>query len=99
MMEYLLLANTATNALALGFLFVGAAKPHIFAEDFLIKLGAMLAGIGLMGQVLRNLQYFATGVSPADLDLPFWMLKDLGIVIMIFGYAVRGLVTNTTKGV
>lgn len=90
MMDYLLILNTALNALAMGFIFLGAAKAHIFAEDMTIRVGAMLAAFGLMGQVVRNLQFFATGISPADLDLPFWMLKDLGIVVMVFGYAMRG---------
>lgn len=95
MIEALLYANIFVNVMALSFVFFGAAKPHVFAEDPLIRFGAMVACFGLLGQAVRNTQYFLTGVSPADADLPFWMLKDVGLVIMILGYAVRGPVGET----
>lgn len=97
MMDYMLIMNTALNALAMGFVFLGAARPHIFAEDMTIRVGAMIAAFGLMGQVVRNLQFFATGVSPQDIENPFWMAKDLGLVLMIFGYAMRGPLLKAGK--
>lgn len=75
--------------MAVAFVFVGAAKPHIFAEDLLIRIGAMLASFGLVGQVLRNFQFLMTGQSPNDADFPTWMLKDAGLCLMILGYAMR----------
>lgn len=75
--------------MAVAFVFVGAAKPHIFAEDLLIRLGAMLAAFGLLGQVLRNFEYLLTGRSPNDAEFPTWMLKDAGIGLMVLGYAMR----------
>lgn len=85
----LIYANTLLNIMASAFVLFGAAKPHIFGEPLVIRVGATIAVFGLMGQAMRNIQYFLTGVSPSDIDLPFWMLKDLGLFIMIFGYAMR----------
>ena len=75
--------------MAVMFVMVGAAHPHITKEDAMIRWGAIIACFGLVGQVLRNIQYLATGVSPSDADLPFWMLKDFGLCVMIYGYAIR----------
>jgi hypothetical protein len=38
-----------------------------------------------------------TGYSPHDAELPFWMLKDLGLCMMIFGYAIRAKVNKETR--
>lgn len=89
MIDMLFHFNTWTNIMAIAFVFVGAAKPHIFAEDLLIRVGAMLAAFGLLGQVLRNFEYLLTGNSLSDAQLPLWMLKDLGLCLMILGYAMR----------
>lgn len=99
MTDFLFYSNTFTNIMAVAFVFIGAAKPHLFAEEPVIKVGAMLACFGLLGQALRNLQFLLTGISPHDADLPLWMLKDLGIVVMVLGYAMRGpLGKISTKG-
>lgn len=98
MTEILMHLNTYTNIMAVAFVLIGAAKPHIFAEDKVIKIGAVFAVFGLMGQAMRNIQYFVTGVSPSDIELPFWMLKDLGLFIMILGYAMRSPIAQKIKG-
>jgi membrane associated rhomboid family serine protease len=98
MIDYLFYFNTFTNVMAVAFVFIGAAMPHIMKEDPVIKVGAFLACFGLMGQALRNIQFLMTGISPPDSELPLWMLKDLGLVIMIFGYAMRGSIPNKLKG-
>jgi hypothetical protein len=98
MIETLLHFNTFINALAVVFVFYGAARPHVFAEDPIIRYGALIACFGLLGQAGRNIQFFATGVSPLDVDAPYWMLKDLGVCMMILGYAMRGPIGKTLKG-
>lgn len=96
MIEFFLQFNTFTNAMAVGFAVIGAARPHIFAEDPAIRIGAFIAVFGLLAQAARNIEFFATGISPADIEAPFWALKDLGLVIMIYGYAMRP--NPTVKG-
>jgi hypothetical protein len=93
----LMYANTFLNIMASAFVLFGAAKPHVFGEPLVIRIGAVLAVFGLMGQAMRNVQYFLTGVSPSDIDLPFWMLKDLGLFVMIFGYAMRSPMVENLK--
>lgn len=97
MTEFLMHFNTYTNIMAVCFVLFGAAKPHVFGEPFVIRLGAVVAVFGLLGQSMRNIQYFLTGVSPSDIDLPFWMLKDLGLFIMFLGYAMRSPLAKDLK--
>jgi hypothetical protein len=96
--ELLFHANTYLNAMAVAFVLFGAARPHIFAEDALIKIGAFIACFGLAGQAARNLQFLFTGISPSDSDELSWMLKDLGLCIMFLGYAMRGPIGDKLKG-
>jgi hypothetical protein len=83
--------------MAVMFVLIGTASPHIKKEDALIKFGAIIACFGLVSQVLRNIQFMVTGYSPHDAELPFWMLKDLGLCMMIFGYAIRAKVNKETR--
>ncbi len=97
MIDFLFYANSFLSVMAVMFVMVGAALPHIKNEDMLIKWGAIIACFGLIGQVLRNIQFLVTGYSPHDTELPLWMLKDFGLCMMIFGYAVRAKVNKETK--
>ena len=97
MIEFLFFANSILSVMAVMFVLIGAALPHIKNEDALIKWGAIIACFGLVGQVLRNIQFLVTGHSPHDAEFPLWMLKDFGLCIMIFGYAVRAKVNKETK--
>jgi hypothetical protein len=97
MIEFLFFANSILSVMAVMFVLIGAALPHIKNEDALIKWGAIIACFGLLGQVLRNIQFLVTGHSPHDAELPLWMLKDLGLCVMIFGYAIRAKVNKETK--
>ena len=97
MIEALLHFNSFTNIMAIGFVFFGAAKPHVFAEDTMIRLGAMVACFGLLGQTARNTEFFLTGISPTDTQQVYWMLKDFGLFLMILGYAMRSPLADTFK--
>lgn len=96
-LDVLFYLNTYSNILAVALVMLGAAKPFIIREDPVIRVGAMLACFGLLGQAFRNFEFFMTGVSPVDTELPFWMLKDLGLVVMVVGYAMRGSLADTVK--
>ena len=50
------------------------------------KIGLQVAAIGLIAQAFRNIYFMITGVSAQDSDLPLWVLKDLGIAMIAFGY-------------
>jgi hypothetical protein len=52
------------------------------------RLGMLVTACGLLGQAARNLVYVQTGHSPSDIEMPFWVLKDFGILILAlhFGY-------------
>ena len=89
MITTLFYVNSFLSVAAVMFVLIGAALPHIKNEDVLIKWGAIIACFGLVGQVLRNIQFLVTGYSPHDAEIPLWMLKDLGLCVMIFGYAIR----------
>ena len=44
---------------------------------------------GLIGQFARSYIALSTGVAPTDAQIPFWVLKDLGIIIYGFHYALK----------
>jgi hypothetical protein len=92
MTEFLFYVNTLLSCIAIMFVFMGAAHAHIFREDPIIKFGAAVACFGLLGQLFRNVQFLTSGISPPDSEFPLWMLKDLGIFLMLLGYAMRGSV-------
>ena len=98
MTELLFHANTYLNVMAVAFVLFGAARPHVFAEDALIKTGAFISCFGLAGQASRNLQFLFTGISPSDVDEISWMLKDLGLFVMFLGYAMRGPIGKPLEG-
>lgn len=52
------------------------------------RLGMLVTASGLLGQAARNLVFVLTGHSPSDLEMPFWVLKDIGLVILAlhFGF-------------
>ncbi|MCH2165924.1 MAG: hypothetical protein MK098_14955 [Marinovum sp.] len=51
------------------------------------RLGMLVTACGLLGQSARNLVYVITGHSPSDLEMPFWVLKDYGLVILTLHFA------------
>jgi len=52
------------------------------------RLGLSVIAAGLIGQFGRNIYYLQTGISPSDLQLPLWVLKDYGIVILAVSFWV-----------
>lgn len=89
MIEFLFYLSSFLSTMAITCVMFGVAHPHIVKEDPLIKWGAIISCFGMLGQVLRNIQFLVSGISPTDSELLFWMLKDLGLCMMIYGYALR----------
>lgn len=81
---------TVTNLTAAVIIFAGALSERMRLYPSWHKVGLMIAGLGLVAQALRNIQFLATGISPSDADMPLWALKDAGISLVAFGYAYLG---------
>lgn len=93
MMEAGFVALTLINLAAAAIIFGGALSERMRLYPTWHKVGLILAAFGLVAQALRNVHFLYTGVSPSDLDFPFWALKDLGIATIGFYYlhhALRG---------
>ena len=69
-------------ALADGF-FVG--------KHFTVKVAVASMIAGLIGQFARSYIALSTGVAPTDAQIPFWVLKDLGIIAYGLHYALKCL--------
>jgi hypothetical protein len=52
-------------------------------------IGFICTLIGLASQALRNIYFFKTGIAPIDSDLPIWVLKDIGILIIALTYIMK----------
>lgn len=50
------------------------------------RLGLALIAIGLLGQAARDYVAITTGISPRDIDMPWWIFKDLGIFALAAMY-------------
>lgn len=47
-------------------------------------MGLSVGALGLVFQAMRNIQFLMTGISPSDVDLPIWFLKDMGYALIAF---------------
>jgi hypothetical protein len=36
--------------------------------------------------VYRNISYYLSGIAPIDSDLPIWLFKDIGILVVALTY-------------
>jgi hypothetical protein len=79
-------ALTFFNILASVILFCGLLSDRLRLYPVWHKIGLLLAVVGLLSQVFRNIIYLGTGVSPSDATLPLWACKDIGIDIIAFYY-------------
>jgi hypothetical protein len=52
--------------------------------NWVMAVGLYLSTIGLVAQVGRTNHYLKFGVYPVDEWFPVWVLKDIGISIIIF---------------
>jgi hypothetical protein len=77
---------TAVDIAAATIIFLGALKERMRLYPSWHKAGLILASVGLVAQAFRNVQYLVTGTSLPDADMPLWVLKDLGISLIAFGY-------------
>ena len=80
-------------ALADGF-FVG--------NHWTVKVAVALMIAGLVGQFARSYIALSTGIAPTDAQVPFWVLKDLGIIMYSVHYVLQCLghlkiITKTMK--
>jgi hypothetical protein len=78
-------------------LFLGALSPRMRLYPAWHRIGLLAAVVGLFAQAGRNIEYMFTGISPNDADLPLWALKDLGIDIIAYTYAGRGILSWLDK--
>lgn len=79
-------ALTFFDILASVILFCGLLSDRLRLYPYWHKIGLLLAVVGLLSQVFRNIIYLGTGVSPSDATLPLWACKDIGIDIIAFYY-------------
>ena len=50
------------------------------------RVGLMITATGLIGQTYRSMVALFTGFQPTDAEMPFWVFKDIGIVVLAFYY-------------
>ena len=67
-------------ALADGF-FVG--------KHWTVKVAVALMIAGLVGQFARSYIALSTGIPPTDAQVPFWVLKDFGIIMYAAHYVMQ----------
>ena len=79
------------GALALAW---GMAEGLLVGKHWSYKLAVMIMMIGLIGQFARSYIAITTGIAPTDAEIPFWFLKDFGIVMLGAHYVLK-----ITKGV
>ena len=73
-------------ALFIGF---GLAEGHAVHRHWLFKVSLLIMMAGVVGQFARSYIALATGVSPTDAEIPFWFLKDLGIIFLGIYYLLK----------
>jgi hypothetical protein len=54
-----------------------------------IKVGVLMSTFGLGVQVVRTVYFLQHGHYPTDSVFPWWVLKDLGISVIILYYVFR----------
>lgn len=72
---------------AIGMVFIHTPimkKLKAIGFDWLMAVGIYLSAIGLVAQVGRTNHYLKYNVYPVDEWFPVWVLKDVGISIMIY---------------
>ena len=69
----------------------GLAEGHAMKRHILFKVSLLVMMAGLIGQFARSYIAIATGLAPTDAEIPFWVLKDFGIVLMGAYYLLKNL--------
>lgn len=82
---------TVIDLTAAAIIFAGALSERMRLYPVWHKVGMLVAVMGLVAQGMRNIQYLATGISPSDLDMPLWALKDLGIALVAYFYLAKAI--------
>ena len=67
----------------------GLADGFFVGKHWTVKVAVTLMVAGLMGQFARSYIALSTGVAPTDAEIPFWVLKDMGIVTYGLYYALK----------
>ena len=73
------------------FLIWALADGYFIGKHFTAKIAVALMIAGLIGQFARSYIALSTGVAPTDAQIPFWVLKDLGIITYGLYYALKCL--------
>ena len=71
------------------FLIWALADGFFVGKHYTVKVAVALMIAGLIGQFARSYIALSTGVAPTDAQIPFWVLKDLGIIAYGFHYALK----------
>ena len=82
---------TVIDLTAAMIIFAGALSERMRLYPVWHKIGMLVAVVGLVAQGARNIQFIYTGISPSDIDLPLWALKDLGIAIVAYFYLAKAI--------
>ena len=75
-------------ALFIGF---GLAEGHAIHRHWLFKVSLLVMMAGLIGQFARSYIAISTGFVPTDAEIPFWFLKDFGIILLGVYYLLKSL--------
>ena len=84
----ILIFNPIAAILLIG---VTVGHQHLRRAPVLFRLGTLITACGLIVQVTRTMGFALTGESLLSMDLPFWALKDLGIIILVLHYTLIGV--------
>ena len=69
----------------------GLAEGHVMKRHLIFKVALLVMMAGLIGQFARSYIALATGISPTDAEIPFWFLKDSGIILLGVYYLLKNL--------
>ena len=50
------------------------------------RFGMVICAAGLYGQTFRNYIALSTGMAPRDSEMPWWVMKDLGLAVIAFHF-------------
>ena len=69
----------------------GLADGFFVGKHWTLKLSVVFMIAGLIGQFARSYIALSTGLAPTDAEVPFWVLKDIGIITYGVHYALKCL--------
>ena len=69
----------------------GLAEGQVIKRHIIFKAALLVMMAGLIGQFARSYIALSTDLAPTDAEIPFWFLKDFGIVLLGAYYLLKNL--------